>query len=404
MKLHTRLVVLVSVLIASTALSVGSIAIISAAANQTKNYDQTINGVIEEVSTSKENAISLSTYLAEITTPKFAIAYITEELDLIPIYDDTYQLGVAPILTEIIKATKSPINLQEFRVQAYEFGNNEYLLFYYSLKDINETKRENASFLLIFTFLIIFIATLISFLVFRKDSQLNESILSIQRNRERMQEFIGDASHELRTPLTVIKGYFQLLFKTSTPTDESNKYYSRIDQEIERMQKIIEDLLLIAELDEGPSTTIENSDFSNRLILQIESLLDLQPGRKISHNVQPNIKVQIEPAYLEQLLANIFSNIKRYTPSDSLVEVTLAKKGNKSYLEINDSGPGLPQQFYKQGIQAFTRFDKGRSREKGGSGLGMSIIEKIISKNSGSITLSPSKFGGLSMLITFPAK
>jgi two-component system OmpR family sensor kinase len=106
--------------------------------------------------------------------------------------------------------------------------------------------------------------------------------------------------------------------------------------------------------------------------------------------------------HLEQLLGNIFSNIKRHTPVESQIEVTLKARAGGIELIIQDSGAGLPESFYRKGIQAFQRFDKSRSRQSGGSGLGMTIMEKIVSKNGGQIRLSESKFGGLKIQINLP--
>jgi signal transduction histidine kinase len=127
---------------------------------------------------------------------------------------------------------------------------------------------------------------------------------------------------------------------------------------------------------------------------------NLQPSRVLKNNIAPEIYVRIKEFYLDQLFSNIFSNIIRYTPENSKVEVNLTHSSNQVQITIDDSGPGLPNEYYSDGIQAFSRFDKSRSRESGGSGLGMTIIHKIVNKNDGSVKLSLSKFGGLRMTIT----
>ena len=111
--------------------------------------------------------------------------------------------------------------------------------------------------------------------------------------------------------------------------------------------------------------------------------------------------IESNKKYLDQIFANIFSNLKRHTPSDSAVEITLKSDSGRIIFIIEDSGPGLPNEFYQDGIQAFQRFDKSRSRQTGGSGLGMTIIRNSIAKVGGKIDLSPSKSGGLKIKITF---
>ena len=98
---------------------------------------------------------------------------------------------------------------------------------------------------------------------------------------------------------------------------------------------------------------------------------------------------------------NIFSNLKRHTPANSEVYIQLINNPDGVTFNIEDNGPGLPEEFYRQGIQAFQRFDKSRSRETGGSGLGMTIISKSVEKIGGKISLSKSKFGGLRITINF---
>ena len=128
----------------------------------------------------------------------------------------------------------------------------------------------------------------------------------------------------------------------------------------------------------------------------------LWTNRQVLSEIEPGLIVKISKYHLEQLLGNIFSNIKRHTPVESRIEVALSGSGGGIELIIEDSGSGLPEGFYRKGIQAFQRFDKSRSRESGGSGLGMTIMEKIVSKNRGQIRLSKSKFGGLKIQINLP--
>ena len=102
------------------------------------------------------------------------------------------------------------------------------------------------------------------------------------------------------------------------------------------------------------------------------------------------------------MLANIFSNLRRHTPEDSAVRIALAAKANRAIFTISDAGSGLPEEVYKTGIQYFQRFDRSRSRESGGSGLGMTIMKRIIESANGSIQLRKSNLGGLEIEITLP--
>lgn len=223
-----------------------------------------------------------------------------------------------------------------------------------------------------------FISTLITLIIFRNDNELNLLVNLLRRNQQRIQEFIGDASHELRTPLTVIRGYFELLKKNKSDSNQNEVYQNRIESEIFRMQSIIDDLLFITELDDLNESDTSDSSISSQVQSMVDDLRFLQPKRKIISSIEPNLTMIIANSHLTQLLANISSNISRHTPQDSLVNIELFRFDGGIKLIIEDSGPGLPDYFYKNGIQAFQRFDKSRSRESGGSGLGMTIMEKIV--------------------------
>ncbi len=392
---------MITSLILLTATAIGCFAIATSYSSQLNSSDQIIEGVIEELSTSNDNPLSLSTYLADISNLKFSVAYITEEYDLIPLHDGDSEISNSPKRTVVESALNKALNLDQSRIRAYQFSAGEYLLLYYSIEEINQTRSKNIELLIIFTALIVFISTLITLIIFRNDNELNLLVNLLRRNQQRIQEFIGDASHELRTPLTVIRGYFELLKKNKSDSNQNEVYQNRIESEIFRMQSIIDDLLFITELDDLNESDTSDSSISSQVQSMVDDLRFLQPKRKIISSIEPNLTMIIANSHLTQLLANISSNISRHTPQDSLVNIELFRFDGGIKLIIEDSGPGLPDYFYKNGIQAFQRFDKSRSRESGGSGLGMTIMEKIVKKYDGNISLTPSSYNGLKIEITF---
>ena len=392
---------MITSLILLTATAIGCFAIATSYSSQLNSSDQIIEGVIEELSTSNDNPLSLSTYLADISNLKFSVAYITEEYDLIPLHDGDSEISNSPKRAVVESALNKALNLDQSRIRAYQFSAGEYLLLYYSIEEINQTRSKNIELLIIFTALIVFISTLITLIIFRNDNELNLLVNLLRRNQQRIQEFIGDASHELRTPLTVIRGYFELLKKNKSDSNQNEVYQNRIESEIFRMQSIIDDLLFITELDDLNESDTSDSSISSQVQSMVDDLRFLQPKRKIISSIEPNLTLIIANSHLTQLLANISSNISRHTPQDSLVNIELFRFDGGIKLIIEDSGPGLPDYFYKNGIQAFQRFDKSRSRESGGSGLGMTIMEKIVKKYDGNISLTPSSYNGLKIEITF---
>ena len=402
MKLQTRLSLLVSLIILTTSTAIGFFAITTSYNSQLKILDTAISLAVDELTNSEDDPLSLATYLADQSSQKFSVDYITQDRDLIPLYESSIELREVPSNELLSEATKTGTTIDELRLRTFQISQGEYLALYYSLSDLNQSRSSNISLLLLFTGIVISAGILLTLLIFRRDNQLNELVDSLKLNQERIKEFIGDASHELRTPLTVIKGYFELLGKDGISPSKKETYNDRIESEIIRMQEIINDLLLITEIQESHKTNEQSSEISQLVDESVFDLRNLQPNREILSEIEPGLVVKISKYHLEQLLGNIFSNITRHTPVDSRIEVTLSGSGGGVELIIEDSGSGLPEGFYRKGIQAFQRFDKSRSRHSGGSGLGMTIMEKIVSKNQGGIRLSKSKFGGLKIQINLP--
>jgi signal transduction histidine kinase len=402
-KLQTRFSLLVSVIILITSPSIGYFALSTSYRGQLKILDSTVSEVVKELSNSSDDPLSLSTYLADQSNQKFSVDYTFKDLDLIPLYESNIQLTNKPSQDQLIIALEKPISIDEVRLRTFQISQDEYLLMYFSLSDLIESRNNNINLLSLFTIIVILVAVTLTTIIFRKDNQLNALVNSLKQNQIRMQEFIGDASHELRTPLTVIKGYFELLNNGEGDNSKKQGYIKRINSEILRMQEIINDLLFILEIDESVSSKNQISPISKLVQEQIFDLKNFQPLRRIESNLESDLVVGMSKFHLEQLLANIFSNIKRHTPENSQVEVSLSKNGNQVELVIEDAGSGLPNSLYKEGIQVFKRFDKSRSRQNGGSGLGMTIMDRLVRKNNGEIRLSSSKFSGLKIQIFLPA-
>lgn len=142
------------------------------------------------------------------------------------------------------------------------------------------------------------------------------------------------------------------------------------------------------------------------MLTQVNDLKTLDPQRLVEALIDGEIYLNGSRLHLQQMLANAFGNIRRHTPSDAPVQISLTSSSSgsgKIHLAIGDGGPGLPTKAYVEGRQHFQRFDKSRSRDTGGSGLGMSIMSGIINEHGGSIELGVSKLGGLLLEITLPA-
>ena len=406
MRLQTRLTALVSAIIILISAAIGLFAISITENNEVGRVDSILNSAVNQLVTTQDDPLSLALLLADQSDLKFTVSYISAAREITALNQSSGDLLGVPGDQDLSAALSTGITLKTDelnRIRAVELPDDEFLALSVSLADISDAKSQNIRYLFLFTLAMVLLGTAVSNYLFRRDNELNEVVNSLQKNQENMREFLGDASHELRTPLTVIKGYVELLGKNKAAEPaRTAEYYERIAHEIERMQSLINDLLLIAELEDQAPIEPEIINFSREVAHLSNDLKTLQPSRPIETKIEPGILVNISHNYAQQMLANIFANLRRHTPEDSQVLIDLATAGNKAVLTISDAGSGLPEEVYKSGIQYFQRFDRSRSRESGGSGLGMTIMKRIIENANGSIELRQSQFGGLEIKITLP--
>ena len=406
MKLQTRLTALVSTIIVLISVAIGLFAIVITERNEIGRVETILSNAVNQLIDSDDDPLSLALLLADQSDQKFTVSYVSKVRDITSLNQSSGDLTLVPTNSELSTSLAAGVRVNTDGldlIRSMQLPNDEYVVLSSSLAEIETAKSENIRYLFLFTLAMVLLGILISNYLFRRDNELNEVVNSLQKNQANMREFLGDASHELRTPLTVIKGYVELLSKNqASDPAKVTEYYSRVGHEIERMQTLINDLLLIAELEDQSPSNPEIINFSREVSHMINDLVALQPTRPIETKVEPGILVNLSHNYAQQMLANIFSNLRRHTPENAKTLVSLTSKGNKAILIVSDAGPGLPEDVYATGIQYFQRFDRSRSRESGGSGLGMTIMKRIIESANGSIQLRKSELGGLEIELSLP--
>jgi len=406
MKLQTRLTALVSAIIILISAAIGLFAISITENNEVGRVDSILTSAVNQLVDTQDDPLSLALLLADQSDLKFTVSYISAAREITALNQSSGDLQGVPNDQYLLASLSEGKTLNTDgmnRIRGLQLPDDEFLVLSVSLADIKTAKSQNIRYLFLFTLAMVLLGIAVSNYLFRRDNELNEVVNSLQKNQDSMREFLGDASHELRTPLTVIKGYVELLSKNQiSDLTKTAEYYARVGHEIERMQSLINDLLLIAELEDQAPIAPEIINFSREVAHLSNDLKTLQPERPIETRIEPGILVNISHNYAQQMLANIFANLRRHTPEDSQVLIVLATAGNKAVLTISDAGSGLPDEVYKSGIQYFQRFDRSRSRESGGSGLGMTIMKRIIENAEGTITLRKSEFGGLEIEISLP--
>jgi signal transduction histidine kinase len=233
---------------------------------------------------------------------------------------------------------------------------------------------------------------------------LSQLIEQLQATNLQMQEFLGDASHELRTPLTVIRGYLEMLeTNKDISSEQAERAIDRAHKEALRMQAIIADILLLAELGEERALDFSPITFEDALAPILSDLNAQNSERRvevISNQHSPFIG---SSELFQRFFQNAFSNIRRYTPIDAAVSVHIVQSPVGFELNIDDAGSGIAGIEAGAQVTAFRRFDESRSTAVGGSGLGLSIMSKIAKKHGGEMRLSRSSLGGLRISVFLPS-
>ena len=223
------------------------------------------------------------------------------------------------------------------------------------------------------------------------------------RSEDRLRRFVADASHELRTPLTALRGYVDL-YRAGGLSDEAalEQAMSRIGTESRRMASLVEDLLLLARLDQGRPIRHDRVDLSALVADAVADARAVEPSRPIVEDVRPGLIVVGDDDRLRQVVGNLFANVRVHTPPDAGVEVRLSSVDGHAELDVIDHGPGIAPEHADQVFDRFYRADPGRSRDRGGSGLGLSIAASVVAAHGGQVTLRPTPGGGATFAVTLP--
>ncbi|MEN9715423.1 MAG: hypothetical protein RJA35_890 [Actinomycetota bacterium] len=456
MRLQTRLTLTAATLITAVSLTVGGAATIGAYQHEFDVARAALQ--TERAQISHATGQELSTALMLTYQQKLTVGLVDGSGALTVVRDGEVSLTSKPSQTVLDRASDVPVSRQSkdgvpYLLQSVKLANNEWIVLQQSMGDAQRRLTSGLRSLILYTAIADLVAVLVVGLLIRRDlrglrgmirtarrlaaggrdefavgsgvtevSELGRALESmvqqLQANEVAMQRFLGDASHELRTPLTVIRGYLEMLARPGRTADAefAARSISKMSSEVQRMQRLIEDLLLLAELGAaGRPLELGEVNLSVSLESQLELLRDLQPGRSVSSDIAPDAIIEADAGLMDQLLNNLFGNLRRHTGAAVGVEVKLTLDGGDGgpgahteagtcVLTIDDAGSGLSPEAYERGVGYFERFDPSRSRANGGSGLGMSIMAGIVNKHGGEMTVEASHLGGLRSVIRLPLK
>lgn len=235
----------------------------------------------------------------------------------------------------------------------------------------------------------------------------NSMLGRLEDSFHKIKQFSADASHELRTPLTILKGETEVALRWAKSPDEFRKMLESNMEEIDRMSRIIENLLALAKSDAGEMPLeikeISLSDLLQELYLQGKTLGEAKDiGVYLRPEVTEEIRIRGDELRLRQMFLNLITNGIKYTLSGGRVEIALAVKEDSAIVTVSDTGIGIPEEHLAHIFDRFYRIDKARNRMDGGAGLGLAIVKWIVEAHEGRITVTSSPNQGSAFAVFLP--
>ncbi|MDR6417308.1 HAMP domain-containing sensor histidine kinase [Pseudarthrobacter sulfonivorans] len=231
----------------------------------------------------------------------------------------------------------------------------------------------------------------------------------------RMRRFAADASHELRTPLVTIRGFSELYRHGALSTDEDvATAMGRIESEAKRMGSMVEDLLLLARLDEQRPLQQKPVDLqliAHDAVVDTRAIDRARPISLTGLDGGPALPAPVlgDEAKLRQVVGNLVGNALRYTPEGSPIELAVGVRPSDdgqplAVIEVRDHGPGISEDDAAKVFERFYRADTSRTRETGGSGLGLAIVAAIVGSHRGSVRVETTDGGGATLVVSLPVR
>ena len=238
-------------------------------------------------------------------------------------------------------------------------------------------------------------------------SRIEESFAVRTESENKLRRFIADASHELRTPLTAIRGFAELHRQGAvTGEDKTKELISRIEKESIRMSSLVEDLLLLARLDQSRELTIDPVDINHLVNEAIASAKAAGPSHEITlKSSSDEVFVLGDSMRIHQAVSNLLANARTHTPAGTKIEIEILQSESEVQISVSDNGPGLSPGDQTRIFERFFRADPSRARVSGeGSGLGLAIVDAVMKAHGGSVEVLSELNQGAKFTLHFPVK
>jgi two-component system OmpR family sensor kinase len=226
---------------------------------------------------------------------------------------------------------------------------------------------------------------------------------AVQDSEARMRRFVADASHELRTPIAATAAYAELFERGARDhPDDLARAMSGIRSETSRMGELVEDLLLLAQLDEGRPLGHGAVDLCDVVAGAVDAARTVDPNRRVAVRLANVAIIDGDESRVRQVVDNLLANVRTHTPAETSCEIVVSVDGADAVLEVRDDGPGMSATDATLAFDRFHRADTSRTRASGGSGLGLSIVAAIVAAHDGRAELESAPGVGTTVRIRLP--
>jgi two-component system, OmpR family, phosphate regulon sensor histidine kinase PhoR len=231
-------------------------------------------------------------------------------------------------------------------------------------------------------------------------------ITDLRRADQMRRDFVANVSHELRTPLTAIRGYVEALGDEPVTADDRARFLEVIGRHVQRMERLVKDLLRLAGLD-AKQETVDLAESPTQALLA-SAVADLAPviearSQRVEVSVDPSVAtIRTDAPKLQDVLRNLLENAAAYSPMGKRIRVEAVSAEGRVLIQVLDEGPGVPEDDLERIFERFYRVDKARSRESGGTGLGLSIVKHLVDLLGGRVWAANRPGGGAVFTISLP--
>ena len=236
-------------------------------------------------------------------------------------------------------------------------------------------------------------------------SRIEESFAARAESENKLRRFVADASHELRTPLTSIRGFAELHRQGAVPEGEKTReLIGRIEKESMRMGYLVEDLLMLARMDQSRELVMADVDLSHLVQEAVSSASAAGPDHPITSDIAHDIHTQGDADKIYQVVTNLLANARAHTPTGTAIHVATYSTKDGSCITVADNGPGLTAQDQMLIFERFYRVDTSRQRSSNdGSGLGLSIVDEVMKAHGGTVSVASEPGNGATFTLHFKA-